>query len=354
MRTIKPGFFTNEDLSEVTPLGRLLFIGLWTLADREGRLEDRPRKLKYTLLPLDECDVDALLADLAARGFIVRYEANGKRYIQVVNFIKHQQPHYKEVASEIPPPPGHQDSLVQTFGVPDEQRGRILARDGRRCVKCGATEGLSIDHIIPRSKGGSGEDDNLQTLCTHCNSSKNNRTNDKSSSDNKMQAGGDDGANSEQARDEVDSTLNQGRPDVAPYNFNSNSNSTPLPPTRVGGGVDVNPGETPVGEALAEIFPGYANDWRRLDPLAQVAISLHARGPDVLAFPAWLKGAYPRTGLTPWSFRNHFPEFVRSRKVVALQARRPLCGSCRDGYVKGVCPDGVERWMECRCRRAAS
>jgi len=41
-RNIKPGFFMNELLPEIELLGRLLFIGLWLLADREGRLEDRP------------------------------------------------------------------------------------------------------------------------------------------------------------------------------------------------------------------------------------------------------------------------------------------------------------------------
>ena len=42
-RNIKPGFFRNADLVEMPIEARLLFIGLWTLADRSGRLEDRPR-----------------------------------------------------------------------------------------------------------------------------------------------------------------------------------------------------------------------------------------------------------------------------------------------------------------------
>jgi hypothetical protein len=45
-RNIKPGFFTNDELAECHPLGRLLFAGLWTIADKEGRLDDRPKKLK--------------------------------------------------------------------------------------------------------------------------------------------------------------------------------------------------------------------------------------------------------------------------------------------------------------------
>lgn len=49
---------------------------------------------------------------------------------------------------------------------------RIMVRDGGKCVKCSATEDLTIDHIVPVSKGGSDEDDNLRTLCRSCNSTK--------------------------------------------------------------------------------------------------------------------------------------------------------------------------------------
>src|SRR5262245_4448792 len=57
-RLLKPGFFTNEDLVELPPAARLLFAGLWTLADREGRLEDRPKRIKLAVLPYDDVDVD--------------------------------------------------------------------------------------------------------------------------------------------------------------------------------------------------------------------------------------------------------------------------------------------------------
>lgn len=103
-RNIKPGFFTNEDLVELDFATRLLFIGLWTEADREGRLEDRPKRLKMALFPADNLDVDAALGELAVAGFIRRYEVGGKRYIQVLNFGKHQNPHVKEAASIIPAP----------------------------------------------------------------------------------------------------------------------------------------------------------------------------------------------------------------------------------------------------------
>lgn len=101
-RSIRPGFFLNEKLAEVEPLGRLLFAGLWTIADRRGRLEDRPRRIKAELLPYDDCDVDNLLNELSTGGFIHRYIVNGERYIEIVNFEKHQHCPGSEAESTIP------------------------------------------------------------------------------------------------------------------------------------------------------------------------------------------------------------------------------------------------------------
>ena len=72
-RSLKPGFFMNEVLAEIEPLGRLLFQGLWCLADREGRLDYRPKRLKAEILPYDDCNVEAQLQALHDRGFISRY-----------------------------------------------------------------------------------------------------------------------------------------------------------------------------------------------------------------------------------------------------------------------------------------
>lgn len=49
---------------------------------------------------------------------------------------------------------------------------KIIERDGYHCINCGATKNLSVDHIVPISKGGSDDLDNLQMLCRSCNSSK--------------------------------------------------------------------------------------------------------------------------------------------------------------------------------------
>ena len=103
-RNIKPGFFTNEVLAELSLESRLLFIGLWTIADKAGRLHDRPKRIKMQVFPLDSIDVDPVLEQLAKAGFIWRYEVDEGKYIQIVNWDKHQNPHHREKESDIPAP----------------------------------------------------------------------------------------------------------------------------------------------------------------------------------------------------------------------------------------------------------
>ena len=121
-RNIKPGFFKNEVLVELPYEFRLLFIGLWTLADRDGRLEDRPKKIKMDIFPADDAQVEAGLAALATGSFIDRYDVNGNKYIQISAWHKHQTPHVKEQASTIPARCKHSaspsDSLIPDSLIP--------------------------------------------------------------------------------------------------------------------------------------------------------------------------------------------------------------------------------------------
>jgi hypothetical protein len=112
-RNIKPGFFTHDGLAELDPLTRLLFIGLWTVADRAGRMEDRPKRIKAEVMPYDDCDVEAMLNALHAGGFILRYRAGEVAAIQIVKWDKHQNPHMKESESTIPAPCEHGANMVQ-------------------------------------------------------------------------------------------------------------------------------------------------------------------------------------------------------------------------------------------------
>lgn len=119
-RNIKPGIMENEDLAECDHATRLLFVYLWMLADREGRLEDRPRRIGAKAMPYDGAlDFDGMLSDLEKHGFILRYEVDGNKYIQVLNFDKHQSPHVKETGSKIPAPGSTEDASEE---APDKHQ----------------------------------------------------------------------------------------------------------------------------------------------------------------------------------------------------------------------------------------
>lgn len=71
---------------------------------------------------------------------------------------------------------GHKRQLKQqlkqyknTKKVPKSVRKAVYKRDNYTCQSCGAKEDITIDHIVPRSKGGSNDVNNLQTLCESCN-----------------------------------------------------------------------------------------------------------------------------------------------------------------------------------------
>jgi hypothetical protein len=103
-RNIKPAFFSNDLLAEIDPVGRLLFIGLWTIADFKGDIEWREKRIKAQVLPYDNCDVRDIAINLDKLGFIRFYSDNGTTYINIINFTKHQNPHKneREKGSEIP------------------------------------------------------------------------------------------------------------------------------------------------------------------------------------------------------------------------------------------------------------
>jgi hypothetical protein len=103
-RNIKPSFFQNELLAELEPLERLAFIGMWTIADFKGCIEFRPKRLKVQLLPYDNCDFEAIAINLEKSGFISTYSVQGQRYLKIINFEKHQNPHKneREAGSDIP------------------------------------------------------------------------------------------------------------------------------------------------------------------------------------------------------------------------------------------------------------
>ncbi len=102
---IHPDFFTDERVVAVSMAAQKLFIGLWCWADREGRLERNPLRLKMQIFPAEVASVADLLAELESVGLVLSYVVGGRDYLLVCGFAKRQRPHMKEAKSELPAPP---------------------------------------------------------------------------------------------------------------------------------------------------------------------------------------------------------------------------------------------------------
>lgn len=152
IRSIKPGFFNNDELAELRPLTRLLFIGLWCLADRRGRLEDRPRRIKAELLPYDDFDAGEMLAELERAAFVTRYESGGLALIQINTFEEHQRITGKEAEGEskFPAP-----LILSTRQPKGKQWGNN--RETTETTEGKGREGKEGNCIAPVSPGASGE-----------------------------------------------------------------------------------------------------------------------------------------------------------------------------------------------------
>lgn len=175
IRTIKPEFFTSEDIVSLSPLARILYIALWCEADREGRLAWKPRTLKMKYLPAESCDIDLLCTELIDSRLARTYESDGTVYAVLPSFKKHQAINVREAQSSIPAPPDgvHVHAREKdAWHVADDVRATVFARDGGACTRCGSESHLQVDHIFPKSLGGTNAITNLRTLCRSCNASR--------------------------------------------------------------------------------------------------------------------------------------------------------------------------------------
>lgn len=140
-RSIKPSFFKNEYLAECEPMARLLFVGLWTLADSQGRMEFRPMRIKAELFPYENCDILGLLKQLADRGFVRAYESGDFKVLEIPTFGQHQRCHPDERDEGLPAP--DEDGTTIVFpernakpGNPAHEPGNPTREPGNPPASC--------------------------------------------------------------------------------------------------------------------------------------------------------------------------------------------------------------------------
>ena len=91
IRTIKPEYWTSEQVVELSLEARLAFIGLWNFADDWGRHPASAKSLKLRVFPGDTIDAAALVEELVVNGLVFEYEADRGRFWQVLGWFRNQR-----------------------------------------------------------------------------------------------------------------------------------------------------------------------------------------------------------------------------------------------------------------------
>lgn len=143
LRTVKPEYWTDEHVGQCSMPARLLFIGTWNFADDHGGLSRSAKQLKAQIFPYDNIDCEPLIQELLNAGLLVEYEVDGKKYLHVRGFRKHQKvekpaapriPKYEEQwrsSGNSPNPPGDSPSpRGSSLGIGDETSGVETRRNG--------------------------------------------------------------------------------------------------------------------------------------------------------------------------------------------------------------------------------
>lgn len=128
IRTIKPEFFTSEDIVELEPMARLLYIALWCEADKEGRFSWKPKTFKMRYFPADDCNIDTLADALVTRGLVCLY---GESLAYIPSFKDHQHINPREKDSVLPNPSDASSTRHNASVTVKARAGRKEGKEGK-------------------------------------------------------------------------------------------------------------------------------------------------------------------------------------------------------------------------------
>lgn len=183
IRTIKPEFFSSEDITSISPLSRLFYVSLWCESDREGRLEWKPGTFKLRYFPADNCDISAMTSELVNRGLIVLYTIDDRTFAEIPTFKEHQVINNRESESTILPRVKVASQRVKAEGRKEGREGKerkdeIQNRPNgvsdsvwndflkiRKAKKAPLTETAMLRIEAEASKAGYSIEQALQTCC---------------------------------------------------------------------------------------------------------------------------------------------------------------------------------------------
>jgi hypothetical protein len=132
IRSIKPDFWTSEQVMECSPIARLMFIGLWNFADDHGRLPCAAKTIKAQIFPADDISSEAvrrMIDELSSNGLIQVYVVDEKEYLFITGW-HHQKIDRRQPAKYPEPPPHH--STTTRRAVSTDLRGSEGIEEDRK------------------------------------------------------------------------------------------------------------------------------------------------------------------------------------------------------------------------------
>lgn len=91
IRSIKPEFWIDEKIVDLSMAARLLFIGIWNFADDQGYIEHKPRRIKMQVFPGDDIDIEKLIDELIDVGLVAEFDSPLGPLLHVRNWQRHQR-----------------------------------------------------------------------------------------------------------------------------------------------------------------------------------------------------------------------------------------------------------------------
>ena len=147
IRTIKPEFWTSEQVMECSTTARLMFIGLWNFADDKGRMTASPKKIKAQIFPSDDLSYDnisGMLSELSKNDLITLYEHDNVEYIQIDGWEKHQRID-KPQPSKLPDIHGEYDQIQRMFEDRSKNIQRRKGMEGKGKESLAAKGAMVVD-----------------------------------------------------------------------------------------------------------------------------------------------------------------------------------------------------------------
>lgn len=133
IRSLKPELWQDEAVGDLSRDARLLFVGLITQADDEGRLVGAGRLIWSQVYPWDDIDLGSFerwLEELAGAELVQRYESNdGRQYLHLIGWKQHQKISHP-TPSRLPKPPSRRKRPREASRKAPEDAGKAPERNG--------------------------------------------------------------------------------------------------------------------------------------------------------------------------------------------------------------------------------